>query len=132
MSLFNAGPEPIDLDLGAKLFSLEFHYLDSPALVPYEGQYQNQVDFPADQEEFIVNANTVSLAEVSHLPVEIGHLRQQILAQTLAPSGSPPNLVELAALQGVKRIESAEELVGGWPEDEDVDAFLKSALGTES
>lgn len=43
-----------------------------------------------------------------------------------------PSLAELAALQGVKPISNADDLVGGWPEDEDLDSFLQSALGKDT
>lgn len=130
MSLFNAGPEPVGLALGRKVFTIEFQSLDAPASGPYVGAYQGQEDFPQDQEEFILNAHTVSLAEINHLPVELGQIRQQLLARL--PSLPHRTLAELAASQGIKPVETAEELTGGWPDGQDLDAFLGSATEADT
>ena len=74
MTLVNVGPEPITLTLSNPLFSVEFHRLDEPAESGYEGAYQGQEDFPADQYEFILSARTTSLAEIPTLRQEVTRL----------------------------------------------------------
>lgn len=133
ISLFNAGPEPIELVFQRKMFTVEFDYLSSPALGPYKGEYQNQRSFPKDQESFILHAHTVSLAEINHLPVELARLRQRILtyeARAL-PGAQRQTLSELALIQGIRPVDDPKELTGGWPKDEDVDAFIRMATADE-
>jgi hypothetical protein len=126
MSLFNAGPEPIPLQFGEKIFTIELQYLESPAINPYSGVYQDQMDFPQDQLEFITNASTVSLAEVNQLPVELAHVRQRLIVhEQLMQQGNRFSLSQIAAMRGIKPIENVEVLVGGWPEDADFETFLK-------
>lgn len=61
VSFFNVGPEPIELKTGEPMFTLEFHRLEEPTKYPYAGEYQNQEDFPDDQSEFIIKAQTTCL-----------------------------------------------------------------------
>jgi dCTP deaminase len=74
MTLVNVGPEPITLTVSNPLFSVEFHSLDEPAESGYEGIYQGQKDFPADQYDFILSARTTSLAEIPTLRQELALL----------------------------------------------------------
>jgi dCTP deaminase len=74
MSLLNVGPEPIALSLRQPFFTVEFQRLDEPAEKGYEGSYQGQDDFPADQYEFILSARTTSLAEIPTLRQEVNRL----------------------------------------------------------
>jgi dCTP deaminase len=67
LALVNVGPEPITLTRGIPMFSVEFNRLEEPAESGYQGEYQGQEDFPADQYEFILSAHTTSLAEIPSL-----------------------------------------------------------------
>ena len=78
ISLFNVGPENIDLELGAPMFTIEFDKLEAPTTQPYIGEYQNQFDFPAEQYNFILGAHTVSLAEIPDLKEEIRQLNDRL------------------------------------------------------
>lgn len=127
VSLFNAGPEPVKLKQGAKMFTVEFHTLESPALHPYNGPYQNQHDFPPDQKDFVLNAHTASLAEIASMPGEISGLHQRlvILESSAAAVSDPESTEQLIASQGIKPVESLEELSGGWPKGQDFNKFLR-------
>jgi dCTP deaminase len=74
MNLLNVGPEPITINLGEALFSVEFSRLEEPAEAGYTGIYQDQDDFPADQTNFILQAHTTSLAEIPLFRAEIRKL----------------------------------------------------------
>jgi len=64
ISLFNSGPRPIVLKHGDSFCTIEFSRLEKPSEKPYEGQYQDQKDFPSDNIEFILGAKGVTLYEV--------------------------------------------------------------------
>lgn len=125
ISLFNAGPEPIDLVLGKSMFTVEFNTLDSAAKEGYIGEFQDQDDFPAIQREFILNAHTVSLAEIIALPDEVANLRQRfVVHEATSHRQDLPTVQELAVAQGIQPLEEPSRLLGGWPEEEDFDEFL--------
>lgn len=74
MNLLNVGPEPVTIKLDDILFTIEFERLDEPAEMPYSGPYQDQDDFPEDQYNYIMSAQTTSLAEIPTLRMEITRL----------------------------------------------------------
>lgn len=125
ISLFNAGPEPIGLEYQSRLFTVEFHTLEAPASEGYAGEFQDQLDFPRVQEEFILNAHTVSLAEIASLPTEMATLRQRLtLHEAAHRSPRPLSLEELVKAQGVRPVEDPSKLLGGWPDDDDFEEFI--------
>jgi dCTP deaminase len=128
ISLFHSGPEPIKLKHKQRMFTVEFHLLDHPASVGYKGPFQNQTDFHKMQRDFILNAHTTSLAEINLLPDEIASLERRFtLHETVYhPAQAHPSVAELAKAQGIKPLEDLSALAGTWPEDEDVDDFLKA------
>lgn len=127
LSLFHAGPEPIALELGRQFFTIEFQLLDAPALEPYKGAFQNQEEFPEVQSHFILNAHTISMSEIASLPGELASLERRIVIHEATHSTSPPmSVADLALAMGVKPFSGADDLAGGWPEDEDLDSFLKA------
>jgi dCTP deaminase len=73
MNLLNVGPESVHVSYKEPIFSVEFSRLDEDAL-PYEGEYQDQEDFPADQYNYILDARTTSLAEIPQLRSELNLL----------------------------------------------------------
>lgn len=126
ISLFHAGPEPIKLKLDARMFTVEFNTLDAPAK-PYEGEFQNQRDFPSSQRKFILNAHTVSLAEINSLPSELEDIRRRLTVSEAVIHIVKRDLTvnELALAQGIKPIRNPKKLMGGWPsDDKDFDSFL--------
>ena len=127
-----AGPEPIQMVLGREMFTVEFHTLETPADAPYAGDFQNQDDFPKVQEEFVLNAHTMSLAEIASLPTEVAAVRQQITLHeaTAHPTYAAITAQQLVAIQGKTPIDDPNTLLGGWPEDDDFDEFLNSLHAT--
>jgi len=81
MNLLNVGPEPVAINLGEPLFSVEFQRLEEPAESGYSGVYQYQEDFPDEQYNFILSARTTSLAEIPTLRQEVARLN--VLIQEL-------------------------------------------------
>lgn len=128
ISLFHAGPEPMRLKCGARMFTVEFHTLLSPASTGYRGPFQNLLDFHKVQKEFILNAHTASLTDMNLLPGEVAHIRQRLAIHETAPHVSTyaKSLHELAVAQGVKPVDDPAKLLGGWPEDDDFDEFLRT------
>lgn len=128
ISLFHSGPEPIKLKQKQRMFTVEFHLLDHKASKGYSGPFQNQKDFHKMQKDFILNANTTSLAEINTLPSEIASLERKFaIHETIYhPRGEHPSITELAEAQGIKRFEDLTLVAGTWPEDESVDDFLKA------
>jgi dCTP deaminase len=125
LSLFHAGPEPIALELGKQFFTVEFQFLDAPAVEPYKGAFQNQEEFPEVQSHFILNAHTISLSEIGALPGEVASLERRITLHEAAHSTRPPvSVADLALAMGVKPFGGVDDLAGGWPDDEDLDDFL--------
>lgn len=124
ISLFHAGPEAIDLVLDARMFTVELNTLDTPA-DPYVGEFQNQYDFPKSQHDFILNAHTVSLAEINSLPDELAALRQHLAVhENVVHAVRRMTLSELASAQGVKPIKNPKKLLGGWPPEDDFNSFM--------
>lgn len=78
INLLNVGPEPIKITLGEPFFTVEFSRLEEPAEVGYDGPFQNQDDFPAEQINYILNARTTSLAEIPILRRDIRRLSVNI------------------------------------------------------
>jgi len=78
ISLFNVGPESIQLRVGTPIFTIEFDRLEEPTARPYSGEYQNQEDFPAEQYNFILGAHTVSLAEIPDLKEQVRELNNRL------------------------------------------------------
>jgi dCTP deaminase len=127
LSLFHAGPEPIALELEKQFFTVEFQLLDAPALVPYKGDFQNQEEFPDVQTHFILNAHTLSMSEIASLPTEVSSLeRRFVLHEATHSAPSPMSVADLALAMGVTPFSKVEDLAGGWPDDEDLDDFLKA------
>jgi dCTP deaminase len=126
ISLFNAGPEPIELKYLAPMFSVEFHTLEAPAQRGYSGVYQGQKTFPPDQEKFILNAKTVSLAEIGELPDEVADLRRKLVQHEAERhvGGAALTVADLARIQGVVPLANLDKLGGVWPSKEAIDDFL--------
>lgn len=78
ISLFNVGPENIEIKYGEPLFTIEFTKLEQPTSMPYKGDYQNQEDFPAEQYDFIISAHTVSLAEIPDLRNQVKEINKRL------------------------------------------------------
>jgi len=74
LNLLNVGPEPITIKYKEPFFSVEINRLEEMVEKPYDGPYQNQDDFPADQHNYILNARTTSLAEIPTLRKEVSRL----------------------------------------------------------
>jgi len=74
LNLLNVGPEPITIKYKEPIFSVEINRLEEMVEKPYDGPYQNQDDFPADQYNYILNARTTSLAEIPTLRKEVSRL----------------------------------------------------------
>ena len=73
LNLQNVGPEPVSINLGEPLFTIQFDRLEEPA-EQYSGPHQDQHDFPSDQVEFILSARTTSLAEIPKMRSSIEKL----------------------------------------------------------
>ena len=72
-------------------------------------------------------AHTISLSEIASLPVELSSLERRMVLHEAAHSTSPPmSVADLAVAMGVKPFSRVDELAGGWPDDEDLDEFLKA------
>ena len=78
ISLVNVGPEEIELELGKRMFSIEFHRLEKPTMRTYTGEYQDQRYFPPEQLNYILGARTHSLAEIPQLRERIDKLEAVI------------------------------------------------------
>jgi len=74
LNLLNVGPEPITIKYKEPILSVEINRLEEMVEKPYDGPYQNQDDFPADQHNYILNARTTSLAEIPTLRKEVSRL----------------------------------------------------------
>ena len=74
LNLLNVGPEPIAIKYKEPIFTVEINRLEEMVEKPYDGPYQNQDDFPADQHNYILNARTTSLAEIPTLRKEVSRL----------------------------------------------------------
>jgi dCTP deaminase len=78
MNFLNVGPEPITLTLHDPLFSVEFQRLEEPAEIEYNGPYQDQDDFTADQYDYILKARNTSLAEIPLLKNQMSQFNAQM------------------------------------------------------
>ena len=78
ISLFNVGPENIQIKVGTPMVTIEFEKLEEPTATPYSGEYQYQDDFPAEQYNFILSAHTVSLAEIPDLKEQVRDLNNRL------------------------------------------------------
>ena len=126
ISLFNAGPEPIEMHSGRRMFTVEFQRLDAPAAAPYTGDFQNLEEFSKVQRDFILNAQTASLAEITALPGQLAGLERRV-ARMEGGRGTE-TVAELATRQGVRPTRDLSEVAGGWPEDEDIDEFRAAVM----
>jgi len=83
ISLFNIGPEPVEIRLGEKIFTVEFHNLDEATDKPYGSEpqqiYQDQDDFPQSDIRYILNAKTISLAELASIKSRVDLLENEVL-----------------------------------------------------
>lgn len=125
ISLFNAGPEDIELKHMAKMFTIEFHTLESPARHGYHGSYQGQEDFPEDQKQFILNAHSQSLSEIQALPYSLANLEFRVAAHE-AEHNLSLTFEQLAKIQDIGPIANLSLLADAWPEEDDVDDFLEA------
>ena len=82
INLQNVGPEPVKLTLGEPLITVTFQRLEQPASKGYEGEHQDQNEFPAEQSEYILSARTTSLAEIPTLRREVARLNVLVEALT--------------------------------------------------
>ena len=76
VSLQNVGPEPINIEYDQPFFTVTFDRLEE-SVEPgqgYEGNHQNQDDFPEDQKVYILSARTTSLAEIPTLRENLAQL----------------------------------------------------------
>jgi dCTP deaminase len=78
MNFLNVGPEPIKLTLHDPLFSVEFQRLEEPAGSEYNGPYQDQNDFTADQYDYILKARDTGLAEIPVLKDQVSRFNTQM------------------------------------------------------
>lgn len=111
ISLFNVGPEDIELKLGQALFTVEFHRLEEPTQNPYDGDYQNQLTFPVDQSDFILKAHTTSLAEIPLIRTHVEQLGRRVNILEILRGG---NIVDFFAAKAsqmpeVKRVLISQE-----------------------
>ena len=74
MNLLNVGPEPVSIKYKEPIFSVELSRLEEAVEYGYNGEYQDQDDFPVDQYNYILSARTTSLAEIPILRSELGRL----------------------------------------------------------
>ena len=134
MSLFHTGPEPIELVNGQKMFSVEFHRLEEPAVRGYAGIYQGNLDFHETQEKFILEANTASLSEIGDLPGELETLSFRLAQhEAIHRITTPLSVAELANIQGVRHSPDLDLLGEFWPEDDDPEefrAFIRDMRGS--
>jgi len=127
MSLFHTGPEPIELQQGQKMFTVEFHRLEDPASKGYTGKYQGNQDFDPDQEKFILEAQTASLSEIQSLPNDMEKLAFKLAQHEAMHKGTAPlTVAELARIQGVEPLTDTDAIAGIWPDDEDIDEFISA------
>lgn len=73
--LVNVGPETVTLEYGKPFSTLELSHLETASSKTYSGEYQDQTDFPADDINFLLHAQTVSLAEIPSLREQLTQLR---------------------------------------------------------
>lgn len=64
VSIYNPTLEPIVLRFGDPLFTIIFHKLLTPPETGYEGRFQGQFDFPADDVERMMKMRSKSFSDV--------------------------------------------------------------------
>lgn len=127
ISLFNAGPEPVDMVYERPMFTVEFNTLDAPVEEGYAGPFQGFEDFHPVQREFILNAQTASLAEIREFPRQLANIQLRLAqVEGRQDTGQPKSVQELARIQGVSPLHDLSVLAGGWPDDEDLDQFIET------
>lgn len=116
ISLFNVGPEDIELKLGEPTFTVEFHRLEEPTKNPYGSDpqkhtYQGQTDFPPDQRDFIINAHTTSLAEIPDIRTDVEHLDRRVNILEILRGGDIVNFftAKVSQMTEVKRVLISQE-----------------------
>ncbi len=112
------------------MFTVEFNLLDHQASKGYSGPFQNQSTFHKMQKDFILNANTTSLAEINTLPSEMASLERRFSVHETVyhPERVYPSVIDLAKAQGIKPLGDVHDLAGVWPEEEDIDSFYTSCI----
>lgn len=76
--LLNMGPEPIILQYGHPFSTMELNYVKTASSKPYSGVYQNQVDFPLEDINFITRARMVTSSEIVTLIQDVTEFRSKI------------------------------------------------------
>lgn len=115
ISLFNVGPEDIELKLGEPVFTVEFHRLEEPTENPYGSdprhKYQDQKDFPPDQRKFILHAHTTSLAEIPYIRTDVQHLDRRVNILEILRGGDIVSFfaAKVAQMPEVKRVLISQE-----------------------
>jgi len=116
ISLFNVGPEDIELKLGQPMFTVEFHRLEEATKNPYgsdpkKHKYQYQKDFPSDQRDFIINAHTTSLAEIPSIRTDVEHLDRRVNILEILRGGDIINFftAKVSQMTEVKRVLISQE-----------------------
>lgn len=111
ISLFNVGPEDIELKLWEPIFTVEFHRLEEPTKNPYDGDYQNQLTFPDDQSDFILQAHTTSLAEIPVIRTDVEQLGRRVNILEILRGGTVIDFftAKLSQMPEVKRVLISQE-----------------------
>lgn len=115
ISLFNVGPEDIELKLREPIFTVEFHRLEEATKNPYgsdpQHKYQDQKNFPPDQREFILNAQTTSLAEIPSIRTDVAHLDRRVNILEILRGGDIINFfnAKVSEMTEVKHVFISEE-----------------------
>lgn len=111
ISLFNVGPEDIELKLGEPIFTVEFHRLEEPTKNPYDGDYQNQLTFPDEQSDFILKAHTTSLAEIPSIRTDVEQLDRRVNILEILRGGDIVNFftAKVSQMTEVKRVLISQE-----------------------
>jgi len=116
ISLFNVGPEDIELKLGEPTFTVEFHRLEEPTKNPYGSDpqkhtYQGQTDFPADQRNFIINAHTTSLAEIPVIRTDMEQIGRRVNILEILRGGTIVDFfaTKVSQMPEVKRVLITQE-----------------------
>ncbi len=116
ISLFNVGPEDIELKLGEPMFTVEFHRLEEATKHPYGSDpekhiYQNQTDFPPDQRDFIVHAQTTSLSEIGTIRKDMEQLDKRVNILEILRGGNIVSFFtrKVSQMPEVKRVLISQE-----------------------
>jgi len=111
ISLFNVGPEAIELKLGEPIFTVEFHRLVEATQNPYDGDYQNQLTFSTDQRKFILEAQTTSLAEIPLIRTDVEYLSKRVNILEILRGGNIVDFfcTKVSQMPEVKRVLISQE-----------------------